>query len=138
MLWYLIACKAVNVKYYSHFILFFWSFFSLVTLLIFWAIGLMNRVFANGQGDRGSIPSQVIPKTQKNGTQRQFFKQSKAGLNSEFFFLQGLRTQSALLFTHNLGENRWIYDFSQGISIKQNAYSLIQDLNLNPFSKLIK
>ena len=31
-------------------------------------IGLMSRVFANGLGDRGSIPSWVIPKTQKNGT----------------------------------------------------------------------
>ena len=28
-------------------------------------IGLMNRVFANGPGDRGSIPGRVIPKTQK-------------------------------------------------------------------------
>ena len=28
-------------------------------------IGLMNRVFANGLGDRGSIPCRVIPKTQK-------------------------------------------------------------------------
>ena len=27
--------------------------------------GLMSRVFANGQGDRGSIPGRVIPKTQK-------------------------------------------------------------------------
>ena len=25
----------------------------------------MSRVFANGQGDRGSIPGWVIPKTQK-------------------------------------------------------------------------
>ena len=25
----------------------------------------MSRVFANGQGDRSSIPGQVIPKTQK-------------------------------------------------------------------------
>ena len=25
----------------------------------------MRRVFANGPGDRGSIPGQVIPKTQK-------------------------------------------------------------------------
>ena len=31
------------------------------------AIGLMSRVFANGPGDRGSIPGWVIPKTQ-NGT----------------------------------------------------------------------
>ena len=25
----------------------------------------MSRVFANGSGDRGSIPGRVIPKTQK-------------------------------------------------------------------------
>ena len=30
-----------------------------------WPICLMGRVFANGQGDWGSIPNQVIPKTQK-------------------------------------------------------------------------
>ena len=29
------------------------------------AIGIMVRVFTNGPGDRGSIPGQVIPKTQK-------------------------------------------------------------------------
>ena len=28
-------------------------------------ICLMSRVFANGPGDRGSIPGRVIPKTQK-------------------------------------------------------------------------
>ena len=28
-------------------------------------IGLISRVFTNGPGDRGSIPGQVIPKTQK-------------------------------------------------------------------------
>ena len=32
------------------------------------AIGLMIRVFANGPGDLGSIPHQVITKTQENGT----------------------------------------------------------------------
>ena len=30
-----------------------------------WAIGQMSWVFANGVGDRGSIPGWVIPKTQK-------------------------------------------------------------------------
>ena len=30
-----------------------------------WSIGLAVRVFANGLGDRGSIPGRVIPKTQK-------------------------------------------------------------------------
>ena len=29
------------------------------------SIGIMVRVFANGPGDLGSIPGQVIPKTQK-------------------------------------------------------------------------
>ena len=29
------------------------------------SIGLVVRVFANGPGDQGSIPGQVIPKTQK-------------------------------------------------------------------------
>ena len=30
-----------------------------------WAIGLMSRVFANGPGNRGSIPGRVIPKIQE-------------------------------------------------------------------------
>ena len=30
-----------------------------------WVISLISRVFANGPGDRGSIPGRVIPKTQK-------------------------------------------------------------------------
>ena len=33
--------------------------------MIYRAIGLMSRVFANGPGDRGSIPGRVIQKTQK-------------------------------------------------------------------------
>ena len=32
---------------------------------LYWAIGLMSRVFANGPGDQGSIPGRVISKTQK-------------------------------------------------------------------------
>ena len=31
----------------------------------FLKIGLMSRMFANGPGDRSSIPGRVIPKTQK-------------------------------------------------------------------------
>ena len=30
-----------------------------------WPIGLVSRVFTNGPRDWGSIPSRVIPKTQK-------------------------------------------------------------------------
>ena len=37
----------------------------LITDLLGKVIGLMSRVFANGAGDRGSIPCQVIPQTQK-------------------------------------------------------------------------
>ena len=32
---------------------------------MYWATGLMNRVFTNGLGDRGSVPGRVIPKIQK-------------------------------------------------------------------------
>ena len=30
-----------------------------------WSMGLISRVFANGPGDKGSIPGRIIPKTQK-------------------------------------------------------------------------
>ena len=30
-----------------------------------WLVGLVGRVFANGPGDRGSIPGRLIPKTLK-------------------------------------------------------------------------
>ena len=33
--------------------------------IIWYQIGLMGRVFANGLGDLGSIPGRVIPKTLK-------------------------------------------------------------------------
>ena len=33
--------------------------------MVYRAIGLMSRVFANGPGNRGSIPGRVIPKTEK-------------------------------------------------------------------------
>ena len=39
--------------------------FPSLSLSIYKYIGLMSRVFANGPGDWGSIPGQVIPKTQK-------------------------------------------------------------------------
>ena len=37
-------------------------------LIYLHTIGLKSRVFTNVPEDQGSIPSQVIPKTQKNGT----------------------------------------------------------------------
>ena len=37
----------------------------MVTWYLLAAIGLMIRVFANGLGDWGSIPGQVMQKTQK-------------------------------------------------------------------------
>ena len=34
-------------------------------IALYWAIGIMVRVFANGVGDQVSIPGRVIAKTQK-------------------------------------------------------------------------
>ena len=49
--------------------LIFYSFLSslagLLLLLLYRLIGLVGRVFTNGPGDLGSIPSHVIPKTLK-------------------------------------------------------------------------
>ena len=42
--------------------------FGLFIYLFNRTIGIMVRVFIYGQGDRGSIPGWVIPKTQKNDT----------------------------------------------------------------------
>ena len=39
-------------------------FYLIIILFAHRAIGLMSRVFANGLGDWGSIPGQVIPKIQ--------------------------------------------------------------------------
>ena len=37
----------------------------MLRLILYWATGQMSRVFTNGQGDWDSIPSRVLPKTQK-------------------------------------------------------------------------
>ena len=36
--------------------------------MVYYMILLVGGVFANGSGDRGSIPGRVIPKTLTNGT----------------------------------------------------------------------
>ena len=36
-----------------------------IDFFLYWLIGLVARVFANGPGDLGSIPGRVIPKTFK-------------------------------------------------------------------------
>ena len=67
---------------------------------------------------------------------RSIFKQSTAGLNLEFsFYLTGCFTKVKefslpyyLLIA--LRENRWIHAFPKDISMKGNANSLIQALNL--------
>ena len=41
------------------------GFISLVNIYSIPGYWPMNQVFTNGPGERGSIPSQVIPKTQK-------------------------------------------------------------------------
>ena len=51
--------KSLHIKSFSEDLAFF---------LLYLSISLMSRVFANGPGDQGSIPSRAIPKTKKNGT----------------------------------------------------------------------
>ena len=58
---------------YIHLLKFLWNIFQkryfknlyIYIYIYYWAISQMSRVFANGPGDRGSIPGWVIPKTQK-------------------------------------------------------------------------
>ena len=59
------------------------------------------------------------------------FKQSEAGLNSQFSFslavrLTKIKELSVQLVTHCLKEKWWIHAFHKGISTKWNANSLIQ------------
>ena len=51
-------CYSLSVYLSLYFLSLFYCFFNR-------AIGQMSKVFANGPGDRGSIPGWVIPKTQK-------------------------------------------------------------------------
>ena len=57
--WKMDSTKSSNI----HFLL-IWVTLNLLNIPD-WAIGLMSRVFTNGLGDLGSIPGQVISKTQK-------------------------------------------------------------------------
>ena len=66
-----------------------------------------------------------------------YFKQSKADLNSEFFFFykgfitKDKKNQSTLQFTHSWEKkNRWIHSFPKDNRAKCNVNSLIQDFNL--------
>ena len=59
-------------------------------------IGMMVRVFANGLGDRGSIPGQVIPKTKKNASLLNT-QQYKVGLKGKVE--QSKERSSALPYT---------------------------------------
>ena len=67
--WPTLACPCAGANWRTLLMSFF-AFSSvshiLLVLLVRWLdIGIMVRVFANGLGDLGSIPGQVIPKTQK-------------------------------------------------------------------------
>ena len=60
---------------------------------------MMVRVFANGPGDRGSIPGRVIPKTQKMVLDASLLniQQYKVGINGKVE--QSRERSSALSFT---------------------------------------
>ena len=56
----------INIYVYTHTHIYIYIYIYIYTHYCYYrAIGQMSRVFANGPGDRGSIPGQVIPKTKK-------------------------------------------------------------------------
>ena len=57
--------KYLALYFYCLCYLFFNKTIIKITDFFFRAIGLMSRVFANGPGDRGSIPGRVIAKIKK-------------------------------------------------------------------------
>ena len=57
-------CKHLRPHQHIHFISWFYENKTRYKYSVR-GIGLMSRVFANGQGNQGSIPGRVIPKTQK-------------------------------------------------------------------------
>ncbi len=71
-------------------------------------IGLMGRMFANGPGERGSIPGHVIPQTQKMvvGTSllnTQHYKVRIKGKVARFYFYINY------LFAHGLNGFKYCY-----------------------------
>ena len=60
--------KIYHIVSKPKFIFFFHLSSYLIHFLLNQSISLVGRVFTNGPRARGSIPVQVIPKTQKNGT----------------------------------------------------------------------
>ena len=52
----------VFVYLYVHIYIYMYIY---IYIYIYWPISLVDRAFVNDLGDRGLIPGQVIPKTQK-------------------------------------------------------------------------
>ena len=70
-------------------------------MLVFWIsdMAIMVKVFANGPGDLGSIPSRVIPKTQKMARDNSLLNthQYKVGIKGKVEHTR--ERSSALLYT---------------------------------------
>ena len=62
-------------------------------------IGQMSRVFANGSGDRGSIPGRVIPKTQKMVLDTSLFNTRQYKVRIEGKVEQSRKLSRALYYT---------------------------------------
>ena len=61
------VCSPIIIYYLfrSIIIISYWKPYSSVQIMFYVGMHLVGRIFANGTGDRGSIPGRVIPKTQK-------------------------------------------------------------------------
>ena len=65
-------------------------------------IGLVGRVFANGPGDRGSIPGRVIPKTLKMVLDTYLLNTQHYKVHIKSFLYTQLNVQTVLLQQFNL------------------------------------
>ena len=63
--------------------------FSIKVRVLDICVGLMSRVFANGPGDRDSIPGRVIPKTRKMVLDATL-------LNTQYYIKFGSRVSGAI------------------------------------------
>ena len=63
------------------------------------SIGLMSRVFANGPGDRGSIPDRIIAKTQKMVLSATLLNAQQYKVRIKGKMEQSREWSSALLYT---------------------------------------
>ena len=83
----------------SHVVFWNFSYIAVVSSLDNRLISPVGRVFANGPGDRGSIPGRVIPKTQKMVLDTSLLNTQHYQVHIKSKVEQSRERSSALLYT---------------------------------------